>query len=569
MGFFPDNTLISVPEEGIRWHRGVAMETRDGTTLVADIFEPPGDHPVPVLLMRQPYGRDIASTVVYAQPAWFCRKGFLVVVQDVRGRGDSSGKFHAFHHEGEDGYDTVQWAASLPRSNGKVGMYGFSYQGSTQILAAAERPPALAAIAPHMTAFDLYSGWFYRSGILQLNTTLGWGAQMLREDVRRLGDWELAAKLETAYLNPGALAHSFPINKIPALTNRLGPSYVKEWLEEDEPSPYWSAFDFLQRAAEIADVPCFHLAGWYDFYARGSMDGYRALQAIAPDKQRLVIGPWIHIPWGDKLAGVNLGPEARYPVDEALVQWMHFWCGDKSSRPDWPTVTYFVMGSNQWEQASTWPPESTAETRFFLSSTGAANSRFGDGQLLADALAVRGVADRYVYDPEVPVTAPGAVPAGYQWGPVDLSVSQMGNNLLVYKLPCTGKIKITGQPTLKLFVRSTAEDTAFVARLSHGRDGVNRFLTLGACRLRDGVRHEDGCTELTLTLDDIACEVANGDELLLDIASSAFPLLARHPNTLTPPQRINGAWEFKRATQTVLHDRLHPSSLTLPTNTHA
>ena len=122
----------------------------------------PGPHPT--LLMRQPYGRDIASTVVYAHPVWFARRGYNVVIQDVRGRGDSGGEFYPFRHEALDGADTIAWLRARPESNGRVGMYGFSYQGITQLLAAAEHPEGLQCISPGMTACDLYHGWFYQSG---------------------------------------------------------------------------------------------------------------------------------------------------------------------------------------------------------------------------------------------------------------------------------------------------------------------------------------------------------------------------------------------------------------------
>ena len=129
----------------------VSMQTRDGIRLDADVYLPsliaPGQT-FPVLLMRQPYGRSIASTVVYAHPSWYASQGYIVVIQDVRGRGISEGVFSLFESEIEDGYDAVMWAANLPHSNGLVGMYGFSYQGMTQLYAAAHRPEALKTICP-------------------------------------------------------------------------------------------------------------------------------------------------------------------------------------------------------------------------------------------------------------------------------------------------------------------------------------------------------------------------------------------------------------------------------------
>ena len=172
---------------------------RDGVELVSDHYHPPQSGPQPTLLMRQPYGREIASTVVYAHPVWFARHGYNVVIQDVRGRGDSDGDFYPFRHEGADGADTIAWLRARPESNGRVGMYGFSYQGITQLLAAAEQPEGLQCISPGMTACDLYHGWFYQGGALRLSFALGWGLQLLKEDARRKRLREASDRLEQAW----------------------------------------------------------------------------------------------------------------------------------------------------------------------------------------------------------------------------------------------------------------------------------------------------------------------------------------------------------------------------------
>src|SRR5208337_3106297 len=185
--------------------------------LVSDHYYPTGEGPFPTLLMRQPYGRDIASTVVYAHPVWFARHGYHVAIQDVRGRGGSEGEFYPFRHEGPDGAETIGWLRNHPASNGRIGMYGFSYQGATQLLAAAERPEGLECIAPHMTAVDLYHGWFYHHGALRLSPSLGWGIQMLREDARRLGLREASDRLEAAWANVRAQATHVPYAEHPAI----------------------------------------------------------------------------------------------------------------------------------------------------------------------------------------------------------------------------------------------------------------------------------------------------------------------------------------------------------------
>ena len=214
------------------------MSTDDGTRLVSDIYFPPCAGPHPVLLMRQPYGREIASTVVYAQPEYFARAGFLVVIQDVRGRGDSDGQFEAFQNEASDGRQTIRWAAALPDSDSRVCMYGFSYQAYTQLAVLDDPPEALVAIAPHMAAAELYSGWFYRQGILRLATTASWANQMLREDAWRRGAEATAQDLEVAYTE-NRLVRQLPLNSIDPITREDLPNYARNWLTHSKYDSYW------------------------------------------------------------------------------------------------------------------------------------------------------------------------------------------------------------------------------------------------------------------------------------------------------------------------------------------
>jgi putative CocE/NonD family hydrolase len=245
--------------DGVTLERGVRCRLSDGTTLVSDHYYAAGDDPKPTLLMRQPYGRDIASTVVYAHPAWFARRGYNVVIQDVRGRGGSDGEFYPFRHEGKDGAETIAWLCSRPECNGRIGMYGFSYQGATQLLAAVERPEGLQCIAPAMTACDLYRGWFYHHGALRLASSLGWGLQMLKEDARRLGLHDASAKLEAAWSSLPAQTAYKPYAEHPAITEEALPSYVRDWFEHDAPGEFWSAMDVSTRAEQI-DVPALHVS---------------------------------------------------------------------------------------------------------------------------------------------------------------------------------------------------------------------------------------------------------------------------------------------------------------------
>lgn len=564
----PSPASIVLPADalsGVALECGVVLTLEDGTRLVSDVYRPAheaaGPGPWPVLLMRQPYGRDIASTVVYAHPSWFARRGFLVVVQDVRGRGDSDGDFYTFRNEIEDGRQTVRWAASLPGANGRVGMYGFSYQGSTQLLAALGRPPELRALAPHMTAFDLYSGWFYRGGLLQLSTTLSWASQMLREDSRRRA-CASEAELDANWQNTGRLSGLLPARDIAPLVNTDLPSYGEDWLRNPTPEGYWREFNLLARVAELG-LPMFHLSGWYDLYLRGSVDGYRAMAATHAN-QFLLATPWVHLPWGNLTGGADLGPAAVPAVDEMMAEWFHHWL-DHDTPPSAPPpgltgCRYFVLGENTWHHAAAWPPPEAVTLTWFLASAGRANSRFGDGRL--DPVAASGADDLFNYDPEVPVVAPGGNQGGHAgFGAHDLAAQQQGINLLVYDSPVfAADAVLAGDSVCVLHVTSSAPETSFVARLSRvTREGRAIFLSLGAAQ----TRAQSGA-EVRIALDPIATRFAAGERLRLDVASSAFPLLIRHPNTDADPASVKRAAEFRRALQVVHHDAARPSRTELP-----
>src|ERR1700722_7409251 len=186
----------------------LSMATRDGTRLDADIWRPDAPGPFPVLLMRQPYGRRIASTLVYAHPAWYAAHGYIVAIQDVRGTGTSEGSFRLFVHEEADGADAVIWAADLPGSSGKVGMYGFSYQAVTQYLALAGAlagGATIHALAPAMAGWDIRSDWAWEGGAFAFSSGLSWAAQMGWIKARHDGDLRAAEELE-------AIARAPPLN---------------------------------------------------------------------------------------------------------------------------------------------------------------------------------------------------------------------------------------------------------------------------------------------------------------------------------------------------------------------
>src|SRR5450631_315794 len=344
---------------GVRLERAVRFRMSDGVELVSDHYHPPQHGPHSTLLMRQPYGRDIASTVTYANPAWFARHGYNVVVQDVRGRGDSGGVFYPFRQEARDGAETIAWLRTRPECDGRIGMYGFSYQGITQLLAAAEQPEGLVCIAPGMTVHDLYHGWFYHHGALRLASSLGWGLQMLKADARRLRLREASDRLEQAWSNLAAQTGILPLPDHPALRDDRLPSYVLDWFDHPEPGAYWSSLDVSKTLNRIT-VPALHISGWYDTYLKGSIAAFLALtqgagSAVARENQYLVAGPWVHIPWGDRAGAASFGDAAILDTDMLLLRWFNHWLKDSGEFAKEPRISHFVLGENRWRHADVFP----------------------------------------------------------------------------------------------------------------------------------------------------------------------------------------------------------------------
>lgn len=554
---------------GVLLERGVRCRMSDGVHLVSDHYHPPQPGPQPTLLMRQPYGRDIASTVVYAHPVWFARHGYNVVIQDVRGRGDSEGEFYPFRHEGPDGAETIAWLRARGDCNGRIGMYGFSYQGATQLLAAAEQPQGLLCIAPGMTACDLYHGWFYRQGALRLSTTLGWGLQMLKADTRRRKLRQASDRIEQAWATLSAQTSFLPFREHPALHGEGIPSYVLDWLDHAEPGEYWAALDTSKTLDRIS-LPALHISGWYDMFVDGSIQGFvdlseRAGTQTAGKNQYLIAGPWQHIPWGDRIGAVDFGTEALLDTDAILLRWFNHWLRDSGEFASEAKIRYFVLGENSWARASEYP--ASAKFALFLHSNGKANSRKGDGALTSAKPQSDEPTDVFIYDPEVPVTAPGGSTS--LAGSFDQAGLELGNNILVFTTDALVKpVRVFGTPRVVLFCATSAGHTDFTAKLVRVRpNGVADFICIGIARsswlFADGGYTADAIHRWQFELAPTSCFFGEGDRIRLEIASSAFPLYDRNPGSDTPSCCAT-SWDWRRSTQIVHHDANHPSALYLP-----
>lgn len=553
---------------GVNLRRAVPCAMSDGVVLYSDHYAAAEvSAPLPTILMRQPYGRDIASTVVYAHPAWFARHGYNVVIQDVRGRGGSGGHFYPFLHERTDGAETIAWLRTLPESNGKVGMYGFSYQGMTQLLAAAAQPEGLVCIAPAMAAHDLYHGWFYTNGALRLASSLGWGLQMLKEDSRRLRLKEASAALERAWASLPAQYIETPYASHPAINAQGLSTYESDWLEHDAPDDFWSRMDISTSVDKIT-IPALHVSGWYDTYLNGTIAGFRALtqragSAHARENQYLVAGPWVHIPWGDRIGSQSFGPEALLDTDQVLLRWFNHWLKDSGEFAAEPKIKHFALNENKWHAATHWPGETPVT--FYLHSRGRANSSKGNGTLSQDRPSEPEASDILSVDPEVPVIAPGG--AASASGCLNQAAMQQGNNVLVYTTePFAAPLHIFGTPSVTLHASTSTAHADLVAKLTCvRRNGDADFICIGIARsafLFDKYT-SDTPHVWNFDLEPTSWVFVPGERLRLEVSGNSFPLYDRNPHTDVKPSQAT-SWNWSRSTHILHHGPEQPSALHLP-----
>ncbi len=499
----------------------------DGTRLDADIYTPDKSGTFPVLLMRQPYGRAIASTVVYAHPRWYAAQGYIVVIQDVRGRGSSEGAFDLFAHEIEDGAETVAWAARLPQSTGEVGMYGFSYQGMTQLFAAAARPPALKTLCPAMVAYDLRNDWAYEGDAFCLQASYGWAVQLAAETARRQGHRDAYQALYTAARTPLSCD---PVCARSALLNQLAPdSFYHDWLAPPA-DDYWqrrSPYHYIDAIAQM-DLPMLHIGGWYDTYLRGTLRLYRELAACSTQPQHLWVGPWPHIPWGRRVGELDFGPEAANPVDRLQLRWFdQFLKGKDTGLLGEAPVHLFEMGSNRWRSLPQLPDPQPAT--YWLTSDGLAGLNEHSGRLKSTPPEAEGLADVLVHDPWRPVQAVGGH-AVFPAGPSDRAALDSRADVLTYTLLLEQDLHMAGIATAQLHCSADAPSFDLCAVLSEVYpDGRVYPLAQGYRRLQE---HKGGA--VSLTLQPVAACIAAGHGLRLSVSGACFPAYPVNPGTGEP-----------------------------------
>ena len=530
----------------------ISMKTRDGTRLDADLWRPDAPGRFPVLLMRQPYGRRIASTLVYAHPAWYAERGYIVVVQDVRGTGSSEGRFRLFLDEEADGAETVPWAAGLPGSSGRIGMYGFSYQAVTQYLALAGGAE-LHAMAPAMSGWDIRSDWAWEGGAFSLAAGLGWAAQMGWIKARHDGDARAAADLQ-------AIARALPLQTAArampaAMLEHAAFSHYVDWITHPDPGAYWDAFAPRSRlAGRATDVPMLHIGGWYDQMLMGTLDGHATIAAQTTAEQKLLIGPWTHQPWGRRVGAVDFGPGASSPVDE--MQLAFFDRHLKGVGDALPPVRLFDLGARTWTDLAHWPP--VERRTLYLGGNGLAAATTNGGTLRPSP--AEDGADRFVHDPWRPVPTHGGH-VGQPGGMQDrAAIDDRADVACFTSAPLDAPITICGPLQADLFVacdRTSFDISATLAMVDPAGRSWN--ITQGHASFGDGTA---GLRQIAMRA--TMATIAPGWSLRLSVAGANFPAFPVNPGTGQSPSTTT-AGEEGISVVTIRHGLAHPSSLSLHT----
>lgn len=535
----------------VRTETDVACPMRDGVVLRADVHTPETGFPVPALVMRLPYGKHVWRAQGVPDPAEIASAGYIVVVQDVRGRHASEGSFGSIAQESGDGYDTVQWAAALPGCDGTAGTFGPSYLAHVQWAAALERPPALRSMlimyAPNDSFLD---GFIRRGGALELGSRLGWAHGSIA-----LGELQPHPELSAAQraaiqaraqelFDSEAVYRQRPFRELDT-----GEPAVKTAIQDwSLPFEAIAAMPTRTRGRyEDIDIPVFIVAGWYDLFQGETLAQYAGMSR-RPGRPltHLVIGPWSHLEAGRRLGDIDFGEAAAHAhmggdlgLAEQHVRWFDATLkGVTDPLAGIAPVRVFVTGSNRWASLDSFPPSSRRTAWYFTQDGGLCPSVPGTGSA------------GYTYDPESPVPTVGgaSLMLGYEAGPKDQRAIQARADLISFvSAPVDRPLTVVGYIHVTLFASTSAADTDFVARLCDDQpDGRSINIADGIIRAsaRESYGHQGPLTAVPLTpvapgqtyeyrfnLWAVAHTFKPGHRIRVDITSSSFPRWDPNLNT--------------------------------------
>ncbi len=544
----------------VEFQENVMIPMSDGVELAAHVFLPKADGPFPTLLARTPYGKGDEKN---GDGQYYASRGYAVVIQDTRGKGNSEGTWEPFLYDGKDGYDTHEWIGRQPWCNGSIGTFGGSYVGFTQWVSAPYASKYLKAMVPVVPMCDAYREGVYEGGAINLALMLGWGTLVspLTKDTASI-KWD-----EYYRFLPLLEWEKFLGYEI---------FYLKDWVKHPTYDDYWKKRGIDDRYSDI-NVPILNFGGWYDIFSKATLEQVDRVRHESNNipirrNQFVVIGAWHH--GGSdkgKVGELDFGKDCDLDRRTMQTKWFDYWLKDKKTGvEDWPPLYLFVMGENVWRSENEWPLKRTEFTNYYIHSEGEANTLEGDG-VLATTPPLEDNKDTFVYDPENPVPTKGGNNLfGVEAGPYDQREIEKREDVLVYTTqPLKKAVEVTGPVKMVLFASTTAKDTDFTAKL------VDVYPDGRAINLCDGIirtRYRESDTDLTLIEPnkiyryEIDLWVTSNvflpeHRIREEVSSSNFPRFDRNPNS---GKKFGTDRELFKATQTIYHDAGHASHLVLP-----
>ena len=563
-----------VPERNdIALENRVPIRMRDGVVLHADVYRPVGNGRHPVLVSRTPYSTE-RFPAAYEAGVYFSRRGYVYVFQDVRGRHESDGRWEPFLDDERDGYDTVEWAAKQPWSDGKVGMQGGSYLGQNQWRAAQAAPPSLVTIFPSVASTSIYHDWITLNGAWRLSFNFGWGP--VRQESRIMQNPGPHSVDGLHAIHYDEVQRHLPLNTMQQLVGRRAMFY-DDWLANPDYNAYWKPLNVEEMFARIS-IPVHTFGGWFDIFSQGTLRGYVGMsQKGATERIRrgshIVIGAWGHGST-QKTGDIDFGAPAHVNELALQLRWYDYWLkGIDNGLAGEPPVKLFLMGRNEWVLENEYPLARTEYRPLYFASNGSANTDRGDGRLTWTKPNGSSAPDRFRYDPNDPVPSVGGnnccgtpTPAG----PRDQRTIERRRDVLVYTSdPLEQELEVTGPVKVVLHASSDAVDTDFVAKLVDVYpDGTSYNMAEGILRAR---YRDSAASPAPLTpgkvyrfeIDLVGTSVAfvKGHRIRVHVTSSHFPQFDRNPNT---GARFGTTKDVRVAEQTIFHDAEHPSHVVLP-----
>lgn len=537
----------------------------DGVALRADVYLPEGAAPFPVILIRTPYNR--RSPRAQKKAGVYTAHGFAVVIQDVRGTGESLSPepFYPWKTEGADGQETLRWVAGQPFCNGRVGTHGGSYLATNQWLAAPAAPDCLKCMVTYVGPHSFQHGYFH-GGVHHLCITLSYSLLMAGAVSAATGGWPAMHK---------RFWH-LPLCDADLVDGKHNP-FFQDMLLKPAHDPYWRTFDSLAAPAQIK-APVLQQCGWFDFYTLPSLRAWDILRkaggsAAVRNGSKLLAGAWAHDRVGSRCRDLDFGPNVCLDLYAHEIRWFQHWLMDRPTGIDTePPLRLFTMGANIWQDFADWPAPDAEERPLYLHSNGHANTLHGDGALAWEKAGSE-PSDTYRYDPLQPVPTLGGNHscdyAGIPAGPMNQTAVEERPDVLVYSTPVLEQpVEIAGPIRVRLYAVSSARDTDFTAKLVDVQpDGRPINLSEGILRAscRESVFAPSRITpgkayEYQIELVDLSHVFQPGHRIRLEISSSNFPKYARNLNTGEDNHTTSATVV---AEQTILHDAQHPSALLL------